>query len=258
MSNKGTFIIVAVAAALVVFVVVAVAPFITGSDDHYNLNNNGIKSSSVVIDDAVIVTEEIPDTVIEDDQQAIVEPEDVTVEAESETAPVSITEVVETETVPVVTEVTEVVETEVEQVSDGIETVVKEAEAEISEIADVATEAQVHIVTAQGLKYEPLVINIAVGDSVAWENMSSHDTQSMEGLIPVGAEAWHSAMGENFQHTFTVEGIYVYKCTPHFGAGMGGAIIVGNPTNLEDIKAQPVKGAAKRLVKKAVKAAEAM
>ena len=239
MTNKGTFIIVAVAAALVVFVVVAVAPFITGSDDHYNLNNNGIKSSSVVIDDAVIVTEEIPDTVIEDDQQSIVEPE-----------------VIEIESVPVVTEVTEAVETE--QVSDGIEAVVKQAEAEISEIADVATEPQVHIVTAQGLKYEPLVINIAVGDSVAWENMSSHDTQSMEGLIPVGAEAWHSAMGENFQHTFTVEGIYVYKCTPHFGAGMGGAIIVGNPTNLEDIKAQTVKGAAKRLVKKAIKAAEAM
>jgi pseudoazurin len=116
-------------------------------------------------------------------------------------------------------------------------------------------EAQVHVVTAQGLIYEPLVSIIQPGDTVAWENMSSHDTQSMEDLIPSGAEHWHSAMGENYQRTFTVEGIYVYKCTPHFGAGMGGAIIVGQPTNLADIQAVEVKGAAKRLVKKALAAA---
>lgn len=116
----------------------------------------------------------------------------------------------------------------------------------------------VHVVTAQGLKYEPMVTVIQPGDIVAWENMSSHDTQSMEGLIPEGAEHWHSAMGENYQRTFTVEGIYIYKCTPHFGAGMGGAIIVGQPTNLEVIKNSDAKGAAKRLVKKALAAAADM
>jgi pseudoazurin len=119
-------------------------------------------------------------------------------------------------------------------------------------------EAKIHIVTAEGLKYAPLVIEIAVGDTVAWENMSSHDTQSIEGLVPAGAEMWHSGMGENFQRTFTQEGIYIYKCTPHFGAGMGGVIIVGNPVNLDEMQAADVKGAAKRLVKKAIKAAEAM
>lgn len=65
-------------------------------------------------------------------------------------------------------------------------------------------------------------------------------------------------MGENYQRTFTQEGIYIYKCTPHIGAGMGGAIIVGKPVNLEAIKAATVKGAAKRLVKKAIKAVEAI
>jgi pseudoazurin len=122
---------------------------------------------------------------------------------------------------------------------------------------EVSGEAEIHIVTAEGLKYAPLVIEIAVGDTVAWENMSSHDTQSIEGLIPAGAEMWHSGMGENYQRTFTQEGIYIYKCTPHFGAGMGGVIIVGNPVNLDEMKAAEVKGAAKRLVKKAIKAAEA-
>lgn len=117
---------------------------------------------------------------------------------------------------------------------------------------------EVHVVTAQGLKYEPLVVMIQPGDMVAWENMPSHDTQSLEGLIPEGAEAWHSPLGENYQRTFTVEGIYVYKCTPHIGAGMGGAIIVGKPVNLAAIMASDVKGAEGRLVKKAIAAAQAM
>jgi hypothetical protein len=39
---------------------------------------------------------------------------------------------------------------------------------------------------------------------------------------------------------------------------MGGIIIVGNPVNIEEIKAQKVTGAGKRLVKKAIKAVEEM
>ena len=160
-------------------------------------------------------------------------------------------------------------EVEVAEVIETAPVIVEEVATEQVEVIDAVTEtvavveeqaaaAQVHIVTAQVLKYAPLVINIAVGDTVAWENMSSHDTQAMEGLAPEGTELWHSAMGDNFQRTFTQEGIYIYKCTPHFGAGMGGVIIVGKPVNLAAIKAVAVKGAAKRLVKKAIKAADAM
>jgi pseudoazurin len=241
MANKGTLIVITVAAALVLFIVLVTAPFITGNDDNYKLKTKGINGASVVIDDAVIVTEEIPEAVSDEDQNE---------EAEE----------------PLLAGVSEAVETELEQVSeatdevlvavqDTVEAVKENVEATVAEVTG---DSQVHIVTAQGLVYAPLVVNIAVGDSVAWENMSSHDTQSMEGLIPEGAEHWHSAMGENYQHTFTVEGIYIYKCTPHYGAGMGGIIIVGNPVNIEEIKAQKVTGAGKRLVKKAIKAVEEM
>ena len=144
----------------------------------------------------------------------------------------------------------------VEEAVEAAEEVVAETVAVVDE--QVAATGQIHIVTAEGLKYAPLVINIAVGDTVAWENMSSHDTQGMAGLVPEGTELWHSGMGENYQRTFLKEGIYIYKCTPHFGAGMGGVIIVGKPVNLDAIKAVSVKGAAKRLVKKAIKAADAM
>lgn len=118
--------------------------------------------------------------------------------------------------------------------------------------------AETHVVTAQGLIFEPLVIKINPGDSVSWRNMSTHNSESIDGLIPEGAEKWNSPMSQNYERTFTQEGIYVYKCTPHIGTGMGGAIIVGNPVNLEQIKSADVSGAAGRLVRKAIAEAESM
>ncbi len=118
-------------------------------------------------------------------------------------------------------------------------------------------DVQTHEVKAQVTAYNPLVLFINPGDQVAWSNMNGHDTQSLEGMIPEGAEMWHSKMGDNYSHTFTVEGVYFYKCTPHWGTGMGGVIVVGKPSNLDIIKGMEVKGAGKRLVKKALKAIDA-
>ncbi len=118
--------------------------------------------------------------------------------------------------------------------------------------------AEDHTVTATALAYEPMVLQIAPGDTVYWTNMSTHNVHMMEGLIPEGAEAFASAMGESVTKTFDKEGIYIYQCDPHIGAGMGGALIVGNPTNLDAIKSQKVKGGLGRVVKKAIKAAKKM
>ncbi len=126
-----------------------------------------------------------------------------------------------------------------------------------------AVMAENHVVTAQVTAFKPMVLKIAPGDTVSWENMNGHISntiftntdQSKVEFIPAGAEGWTSAMGENYgTKPLTVEGIYLYKCDPHWGAGMGGVIIVGNPTNLDDIEATKPKGALKRLVKKAKKA----
>ncbi len=118
--------------------------------------------------------------------------------------------------------------------------------------------AETHFVTAEGLKFNPLVVKINSGDSVSWRNMSTHNSESIDGLIPEGAEKWNSPMSANYKHTFTEEGIYVYKCTPHIGSGMGGVITVGNPVNLEQIKNADVSGGAGRLVRKAISEAESM
>lgn len=115
-----------------------------------------------------------------------------------------------------------------------------------------------HTVTALGLAFQPLVVKIDPGDTVQWTKMSSHNVEMMPSLIPEGTEAFKSPMSQDVSHTFEKEGIYVYQCTPHISAGMGGAVIVGEPTNLDAIKSQDVKGGLGRVVDKAVEAAEGM
>jgi pseudoazurin len=125
-----------------------------------------------------------------------------------------------------------------------------------------AVMAENHVVSAQVTAFNPMVIKIAPGDTVSFENMNGHvtdttftDSDGEHVYIPEGAKGWTSQMGENFTTpALTVPGIYLYKCDPHWGAGMGGVIIVGEATNLEAIEATKPKGALKRLVKKAEKA----
>ena len=122
--------------------------------------------------------------------------------------------------------------------------------------------AENHVVTAEVTTFNPMVIKIAPGDTVSWTNMNGHITNTIftdhdgeHQYIPEGSVGWTSQMGEDFQTPpLTVPGIYLYKCDPHWGMGMGGVIIVGTPTNLDDIEATKPKGALKRLVKKAEKA----
>jgi len=118
-----------------------------------------------------------------------------------------------------------------------------------------AVMAENHEVNAEVTAFNPIVIKIAPGDTVSWTNMAGHTVHTLAEYLPAGAEGFQSQMGEDYQtKPLTVEGAYFYKCDPHWGMGMGGVIIVGTPTNMDDVKALKPKGSAKRLYKKAVKA----
>ena len=98
--------------------------------------------------------------------------------------------------------------------------------------------AEEHIIFAQATSFDPLVLFVKPGDTVKFTRMSPiHDSVSMEGLIPEGADSWQFAIGENGTLTLDKEGVYIYKCTPHYAVGMVGAIVVGEATNLEQVKA---------------------
>ena len=107
--------------------------------------------------------------------------------------------------------------------------------------------AETHINAAGATNFSPMHMFIKPGDSVQWKNMTIHDTQSMDGLIPEGAKPWKSNIGQEYEVTLDVEGVYIYKCNPHYPNGMVGAIIVGEPSNMEQIEAN-AKGREKGVI----------
>ncbi len=90
-------------------------------------------------------------------------------------------------------------------------------------------------------KFDPAVAFVKPGDTVKFTNMAGHDTVSVDGMIPEGAQGWKSAMGEELAVTLDKEGVYIYKCSPHVSLGMAGAIVVGegDPANLEQVRKSP-------------------
>lgn len=91
-------------------------------------------------------------------------------------------------------------------------------------------------VEADPRAFKPVHLYIAPGDTVRFTKMISHNTVSMEGLIPEGAEHWESKLGENIALRLETPGIYAYVCVPHIGFGMVGLIAVGDIT-AQDIAA---------------------
>lgn len=116
------------------------------------------------------------------------------------------------------------------------------------------TQAADHVIKTRGVAYKPLVVIAQPGDRIIWEAAIGHNVASVEGLIPKGAKPWISEMGAAISVTLDKEGIYIYECPPHIGFGMGGAIVVGKPVNLEEVTKAAPKNPFKRFVKKAKKA----
>jgi pseudoazurin len=127
------------------------------------------------------------------------------------------------------------------------------ASTEQSEVAPAAVGSKTHTVFGRATSFSPNILFINPGDTVQWENMTIHDSVSMEGLIPEGAEPWVFKFGQNGAVTLTEEGVYIYKCNPHYPLGMVAAIIVGKPVNIEQVQANAT-GRSKGIVIKVVKA----
>ena len=87
--------------------------------------------------------------------------------------------------------------------------------------------------------FEPASLTVDPGDSVTFVATDlSHNSASIEGMIPEGAVPWSGKMSEDVTVTFDKTGIYVYQCTPHAMMGIVGVIKVGDTKeNLTSIKA---------------------
>lgn len=89
--------------------------------------------------------------------------------------------------------------------------------------------------------FAPEIIWVEKGGTVKWKQVSGvhsatayHIEYEQPTRIPDEAEPWDSTVlideGAEFEHTFEVEGVYDYFCTPHEKVGMLGTVIVGNPS----------------------------
>ncbi len=98
----------------------------------------------------------------------------------------------------------------------------------------------------------PAVLKIQPGDTVKFVSVNKgHNTQSIKGMIPEGAEKWKSKLSKDFEITFKQEGSYGYKCSPHYALGMVGLILVGDYTsNFEAIKGKKVPKKARQIFEK--------
>lgn len=89
-----------------------------------------------------------------------------------------------------------------------------------------------------GMVFEPGFLKVNVGDKVNFVAVDiSHNTESVEGLIPAGATSWKGEINENVSVVIDKEGVYVYQCTPHIILGMVGVIQAGEPVNKDAVMA---------------------
>lgn len=128
-----------------------------------------------------------------------------------------------------------------------------EQQAASNESEATMAEAKTHTVFGQATSFNSKILFINPGDTVQWVNMTIHDSVSMQGLIPEGAKPWKFNIGQNGAVTLPEEGVYIYKCNPHYPNGMVAAIIVGKPINIEQVQTNAT-GRSKGIVIKVVKA----
>lgn len=94
--------------------------------------------------------------------------------------------------------------------------------------------------------FEPALVRVAPGDTVKFlATDKGHDVQSIVGMLPAGATAFESPLSQDLVVTFKTPGVYGYKCKPHYGMGMVGLVVVGDPVNLDSAKAVQQPGRAK-------------
>lgn len=93
--------------------------------------------------------------------------------------------------------------------------------------------------SAGSMVFEPPVLKVSVGDTIHFKAVDlSHNSASIAGMVPDGASSWSGGMNQDISVTLDTEGVYVYQCDPHAMMAMVGVIQVGNPVNLEAVKAQ--------------------
>jgi pseudoazurin len=124
--------------------------------------------------------------------------------------------------------------------------------ASITSSGAAAADHQVEMVNkgpnGKAMQFNPAFLKVEPGDTVTFvPKDKGHDSMSIDGMLPEGAEPWKGKISEQITVTFTKPGLYGYKCQPHYGLGMVGLIEVGDDiSNLDKLKGVKLIGMAKK------------
>jgi pseudoazurin len=114
-----------------------------------------------------------------------------------------------------------------------------------------AEEFEVHMLNKGekgAMVFEPDLVRAQVGDTVRFIAIDQgHNVETIEGMIPDGAEMVTGKTNEEIVLTLAEEGVYGVKCKPHVGMGMVALIVAGEPINLEAAQAVKTPGKAKKV-----------
>jgi len=95
--------------------------------------------------------------------------------------------------------------------------------------------------------FEPALVKLAPGDTVKFVAADKgHNVERIDTMLPDGGKAFVGKVNEEMAITFDQPGVYGYKCKPHYGMGMVGLVVVGEPANAEQAKAATHPGKAKQ------------
>jgi pseudoazurin len=107
--------------------------------------------------------------------------------------------------------------------------------------------------------FEPAFLQVEKGDTVTFVPTDrSHNAESLKGMTPEGAEPFKGKMNAPVTVTFGTEGVYGYKCLPHYAMGMVGVVVVGGAeANLAEAVKVSHPGKAKTVMADLLEQAEA-
>lgn len=96
--------------------------------------------------------------------------------------------------------------------------------------------------------FKPGLVKVNKGDTVKWVATNpGHNVSFVQGGVPAGVAMFTSGFAKEITYKFDKPGIYLYRCTPHFGMGMVGLVVVGgDKSNLAAVKAAYVPPMAKK------------
>lgn len=86
--------------------------------------------------------------------------------------------------------------------------------------------------------FYPRIQVIQPGDTVTFVAVDkAHNSASIDGMIPDGADGWNGKINEDVSATLTTPGFYGYQCTPHATVGMVGLVVVEGDGMLDNLDA---------------------